>query len=60
LTIIPKSLREHINMAYPAHVCLIGTTLRMAMLRSPRAAAQWCLTTSTLRSGSAALSGCLP
>jgi hypothetical protein len=27
LTIIPKSLHEHINTAYPAHVCLIGTTM---------------------------------
>src|SRR5260370_12068236 len=27
LTAIPKSLHEHINTAYPAHVCLIGTTL---------------------------------
>jgi len=26
LTTIPKSLREHINTAYPAHVCLIGAT----------------------------------
>ena len=24
---IPKALQEHINTAYPAHVCLIGTTL---------------------------------
>ena len=24
---IPKVLQEHINTAYPAHVCLIGTTL---------------------------------
>jgi hypothetical protein len=24
---IPKSLHEHINTAYPTHVCLIGTTL---------------------------------
>jgi hypothetical protein len=27
LTSIPKVLHEHINTAYPAHVCLIGTTL---------------------------------
>ncbi len=27
LTTIPKSLHEHINTAYPAHVCLISTTL---------------------------------
>ena len=27
MTTIPKSLHEHINTAYPAHVCLIGTTL---------------------------------
>ena len=27
MTNIPKSLHEHINTAYPAHVCLIGTTL---------------------------------
>ena len=24
---IPKVLQEHINTAYPAHVCLVGTTL---------------------------------
>ncbi len=24
---IPKALQEHINTAYPAHVCLVGTTL---------------------------------
>ena len=27
MTTIPKALQEHINTAYPAHVCLIGTTL---------------------------------
>ena len=27
MTTIPKILHEHINAAYPAHVCLIGTTL---------------------------------
>ena len=27
LTAIPKALHEHINTAYPAHVCLVGTTL---------------------------------
>jgi hypothetical protein len=27
LTAIPKALHEHINTAYPAHVCLIGTAL---------------------------------
>jgi hypothetical protein len=27
LTTIPKTLHEHINTAYPAHVCLISTTL---------------------------------
>ena len=27
MTNIPKVLHEHINTAYPAHVCLIGTTL---------------------------------
>jgi hypothetical protein len=27
LTTIPKVLQEHINTAYPAHVCLIGTLL---------------------------------
>ena len=27
MTAIPKALQEHINTAYPAHVCLIGTTL---------------------------------
>jgi hypothetical protein len=27
LTAIPKALQEHINTAYPAHVCLIGTVL---------------------------------
>ena len=27
LTTIPKALHEHINTAYPAHVCLIGTVL---------------------------------
>jgi uncharacterized protein len=27
LTAIPKVLQEHINTAYPAHVCLIGTVL---------------------------------
>jgi hypothetical protein len=27
LAAIPKVLQEHINTAYPAHVCLIGTTL---------------------------------
>ena len=27
MTSIPKVLHEHINTAYPAHVCLIGTTL---------------------------------
>ena len=27
LTAIPKVLHEHINTAYPAHVCLIGTAL---------------------------------
>jgi uncharacterized protein len=27
LTTIPKVLHEHINTAYPAHVCLIGTVL---------------------------------
>ena len=27
MTAIPKALQEHINTAYPAHVCLIGTVL---------------------------------
>ena len=27
MAIIPKALHEHINMAYPAHVCLIGSML---------------------------------
>jgi len=27
LTNIPQVLQEHINTAYPAHVCLVGTTL---------------------------------
>src|SRR6202050_2489216 len=27
LTTIPKVLHEHIDTAYPAHVCLIGTVL---------------------------------
>jgi hypothetical protein len=27
LASIPKALQEHINTAYPAHVCLVGTTL---------------------------------
>jgi uncharacterized protein len=27
VTMIPKSLHEYINTAYPAYVCLIGTTL---------------------------------
>jgi uncharacterized protein len=27
VTAIPKVLQEHINTAYPAHVCLIGTVL---------------------------------
>ena len=27
LTAIPKVLHEHINTAYPAHVCLVGTAL---------------------------------
>ena len=27
LAAIPKVLQEHINTAYPAHVCLIGTAL---------------------------------
>lgn len=27
LAAIPKALQEHINTAYPAHVCLVGTTL---------------------------------
>src|SRR5262249_6937743 len=27
LATIPKALQEHINTAYPAHVCLVGTTL---------------------------------
>jgi uncharacterized protein len=27
LTAIPKALHEHINTAYPAHVCLVGTAL---------------------------------
>jgi hypothetical protein len=27
LAIIPKALHEHINTAYPAHVCLIGSEL---------------------------------
>ena len=27
LTTIPKVLHEHINTAYPAHVCLVGTAL---------------------------------
>ena len=27
MTAIPKVLHEHINTAYPAHVCLIGTAL---------------------------------
>ena len=27
MTTIPKVLHEHINSAYPAHVCLIGTVL---------------------------------
>ena len=27
MTTIPKVLHEHINTAYPAHVCLIGTVL---------------------------------
>jgi hypothetical protein len=27
LTTIPKVLHEHINTAYPAHVCLVGTVL---------------------------------
>jgi hypothetical protein len=27
LTAIPKVLQEHINTAYPAHVCLVGTVL---------------------------------
>ena len=40
MTIIPKILREHINNSYPAHVCLIGT-VRMDMLRLPRAVAPW-------------------
>jgi uncharacterized protein len=27
VTAIPKALHEHINTAYPAHVCLVGTAL---------------------------------
>lgn len=27
MAVIPKALHEHINTAYPAHVCLIGTVL---------------------------------
>ena len=27
MAVIPKILHEHINTAYPAHVCLIGTVL---------------------------------
>ena len=27
MVVIPKVLHEHINTAYPAHVCLIGTVL---------------------------------
>ncbi len=27
MAIIPKALHEHINTAYPAHVCLIGSVL---------------------------------
>ena len=27
MAVIPKVLHEHINTAYPAHVCLIGTVL---------------------------------
>jgi hypothetical protein len=27
MTVIPKALHEHINTAYPAHVCLVGTVL---------------------------------
>jgi hypothetical protein len=27
LAIIPKALHEHINTAYPAHVCLVGSEL---------------------------------
>jgi uncharacterized protein len=27
VALIPKALQEHINTAYPAHVCLVGTAL---------------------------------
>lgn len=27
MAVIPKVLHEHINTAYPAHVCLVGTVL---------------------------------
>ena len=54
MTAIPKVLHEHINTAYPAHVCLIGTRCRTDSRRSRRAAARWSTMTSISRSGSAA------
>ena len=54
LQMIPKVLHEHIDTAFPAHVCLVGVACPTAMRRSPRAAAPWSTTISTWRSGSAA------
>ena len=44
---IPKVLHEHINTAFPATPCLVGTVCRTASRRSVRAGARWCSTTST-------------
>ena len=41
-----QNLHEHINTAYPAHVCLIGTTLPNGYAQITPAGTPWCLTTN--------------
>ena len=52
---IPKALHEHINTAFPAHVCLVGTVLPSGFAQvSPRGSTRVRSTQPEVTSSSAA------